>query len=290
MISIIIIVKNDIRIENVLSDLQLIQKPDKTEILVIDSSGGKLDKIRNKFTTVKWLPFHNNTDKKTTIPEQRNMGIENAHGDIIVFIDSDCRPKNDWLVQLVKPIRDGKEYIVAGAIELNDKNSLHTLAHSKNLIHTYIGECPTMNVAIAKRVYDEIGRYDTSFEYGSDVDFSWRAIRAGYKILFKNDAVIFHDVGNRKNEMRRMYVYGKARTRLYRKHTYKMKFFYGNELLTTLYPIFFASLPLSVIFPLYPFVMAIPLIKHRRNNPLNTILMKTMYGTGVLKELIFPNR
>jgi hypothetical protein len=45
MISIIIAVKNDIRIDKTLEELVKIPRPEKTEILVIDASEGNLDEI-----------------------------------------------------------------------------------------------------------------------------------------------------------------------------------------------------------------------------------------------------
>src|SRR5215470_12629024 len=101
MISIIIIVKNDRRIDHVLGILKTIRKPDKTEVIVVDASRGRLDDIRKKFRYVRWIDFENTTKKKTTIPEQRNVGVREAKGDIVVFIDSDCKPDKDWLCELV---------------------------------------------------------------------------------------------------------------------------------------------------------------------------------------------
>ena len=57
MISIIIIVKNDRRIENTLKKLFKIPKPEKTEILVIDASEGNLDDVKNIFPSARFQFF-----------------------------------------------------------------------------------------------------------------------------------------------------------------------------------------------------------------------------------------
>jgi uncharacterized pyridoxamine 5'-phosphate oxidase family protein len=55
MISVIILVKNDREIKNVLNEMFNIPKPEKTEILVVDASEGNLDDIRKKFPKVRWV-------------------------------------------------------------------------------------------------------------------------------------------------------------------------------------------------------------------------------------------
>ena len=287
MISIIIIVKNDRRIADTLRALRDIEKPETTEVIVVDASKGLLDDIKKKYNYARWISFEKKTIKKTTIPDQRNVGIKNAKGDIIAFIDSDCIPHKKWLVELTNPIRKEKENIVAGRVKLNDEKNIHNIEHEKLLTQKYINECPTMNVAINKSLYKSIGNYDESFRFGSDVDFSWRAIKAGYKIRFNPKAVISHDLGDSKNEIRRMYDYGKARTTLYMKHRDRMRIFWGNEFMTTLFPISLLLLPLTIIFPYYPLIFMYPILKHRN---IKLIIMKTMYGTGVLKEFLFPDQ
>lgn len=287
MISVIIIVKNDRRIERLLEALPKIEKPEKTEVIIVDASQGSLADIKKKFSYPRWITFENKLHKKTTIPDQRNVGINHAKGDIIAFIDSDCIPDKKWLVELIKPIRKEKENIVAGRVKLNEKGNVHNIAHEKLLGMKYVDTCPTMNVAIDKKVYGVIGRYDESFRFGSDVDFSWRAIKAGYKIRLNPKAEIYHDLGDAKNEIRRMYDYGKARTRLYMKHKNRIRIFLGNEFLTILFPISIILLPISLFFPYYPLVFLYPIFKHR---DFKLILMKSIYGTGVLKELIIPDK
>ena len=69
--------------------------------------------LKFRFPKVRWIYFHNKTNKKITIPEQRNLGIKKARGDIIVFIDANCVPRKNWLVELTMPIFKDNENIVA---------------------------------------------------------------------------------------------------------------------------------------------------------------------------------
>ena len=59
----------------------------------------------------------------------------------------------------------------------------------------YLRECPTGNIAFHREAFDAIGGFDESFAFGSDIDFSWRLVDAGYRIRTVPDAVVRHDWG-----------------------------------------------------------------------------------------------
>jgi glycosyltransferase involved in cell wall biosynthesis len=44
----------------------------------------------------------------------KNEGVRRSTGDIIVFVDSDCLPEDDWLRRLVEPFRDPTVDVVTG--------------------------------------------------------------------------------------------------------------------------------------------------------------------------------
>lgn len=286
MISIIIIVKNDRRIEQLLVKLELLSKRKDIEVIVIDASNGTLDDIKKDFRKVSWNYYKSSKLNTTTIPEQRNKGVQIAKGDIIVFIDSDCIPHKNWLQELLKPIQREKEAIVAGKVLLSDNNSVHALEFEKNNNRKYLGEAPTMNLALKREVFDKVGLFDTNFQCGEDVDFLWRAIRIGYKIRYAPKAIIYHDLGSNIKEIKRMYVYGTARVDLYKKHQYRKKYFWGGESCKILYPLFFILLPISFIYPYYLALIFFLILNNKSINPFKLILYKTFYGAGILKELI----
>ncbi|GAG39726.1 unnamed protein product, partial [marine sediment metagenome] len=178
MISIIIIVKDDLEIEFTLKNLRLIKKPEKTEIIVVDASEGNLDGIKKKFPKVRWIYFHNITDKKITIPEQRNLGIKKAKGDIFVFVDAGCIVKRNWLINITKPIINKKELIVSGKIKSLSKDKMHNVYWEK-IKSNYRESCGAANLALKKEVFLNIGYFDENFSIGEDVDFVWRASDKG---------------------------------------------------------------------------------------------------------------
>ena len=288
MISIIIIVKSDRGIENTIKKIVKIPKPEKTEILVIDASEGNLDDIKNIFPSVRWIYFHNKKNKKITIPEQRNLGLKKAKGDIIAFIDADCVPDNNWLIELAKSISNEEKIVVAGSIKSIGRKTIWDEERKNS--KKYLDEAPTMNMAFKKEIIKKVGFFDESFNYVSDVDFTWRATDLGYKIRYNKNAIIYHDWGNLRQEIIRSFRCGEARVRLYKKHPHRWKNLFSFDMIVLIYPLYIIFLPLTFFWPYYPLLILVPIIKNIKRQPLKVVCINLIYGFGVLKELFFPNK
>lgn len=290
MISIIIPIKNHRIVSRLLSKLIQLQKPEKTEIIVVDASEGKLNDIRDKFSQVRWLEFKAAT--KMSVAEQRNYGIKKAEGDVIMFIDADCIPKKDWITELVRPIREENEDIVAGLIHsLRKYPRKWAVDHEIVKSQKYVKEAATMNSAFKKKVFDKIGFYDNRFEYGGeDIDICYRALKAGYKIRSQPTAVIDHDWDGIKRNISRIYLYGRANYRFFIKHFKELginQYSYG----IIVFPLFILFSPLTVIFPFYPLILIIPFIKKYLEIKsfelaFEHIIFGLLYGVGFIVDPI----
>lgn len=287
--SIIIVVKNDEGIKNTLVYLRRILDKKETEIIVVDASDGKLDYIRNKYPEVNWIHFLSKAVNKVTIPEQRNIGIKNSKGSRIIFIDANCIPKKDWYVNLIN-MADKNEQIVAGKVNPINKKSVNNINNHSTKVGKYLTECPTINLLIDKKVFDKIGFFDENLEFGSDIDFSWRAIDAGFKIRYEKDAIVFHDWGDFSEEIRRSYRYGVAKSILLIKHISRIKKITQYESITLIYPLFLLFIPLTFIFHYYPLLILIPLIRNYKNNPFKVVYINLIYGVGFLVGLLLNNQ
>ena len=116
MISVVIISKDEPSLGETLTDVthQLGSLDEPGEIVVIDASSGRLDDIRRSHEpTVRWVDFQQPAGIRVSIPHQRNVGVREAAGDVIVFTDAGCRPRPGWLERLVAPLR-ADENVTAG--------------------------------------------------------------------------------------------------------------------------------------------------------------------------------
>lgn len=289
MISIVILSKDEPALDETLDDVaeQAQDAGTSFEIVVVDASDGRLDYIRKRHDEqVRWIQFQRPQGVKVSIPHQRNAGVRAAHGEIIAFTDAGCRPEAEWLKRLLAPFQAG-EHVTAGLVRSASGDSGVYDAWTQPVqVSSYVLECSSGNLAFRRAAFDVLGGFDEAFSYGSDVDFSWRLVDAGYRIRSVPDAIIHHDFGTRGRQLRRSFLYGKARARLYRKHPARLRQALRKDPMIVIYPAFLLGLPLTFIFPWYPALLLIPAWRNRAQGSVKVVVDHLMFGAGVLAELV----
>ena len=293
MISVVIISKDETSLDGTLATAvcQARALGESAEIVVVDASDGRLDYIRLRHQAeVRWVQFDPPPGVTVSIPHQRNVGVRASRGDIIVFTDAGCQPEPEWLSQLVAPLRQDEH--VATGMTLSAPGNTGGSVGDRNTVQgtlatRYLNDCGAATLAFRREVFDAVGGFDESFTYGSDIDFSWRITNAGYKIRGVAGAVVRHDWGTLRRQLRRSYVYGKARARLYRKHPARLRHVFRNDFTVIAYPVFLLGLPLTLIFPFYPALLLIPAWRNRSDGVVG-VLKNLFFGAGVLAGLVAP--
>src|SRR5262249_41874011 len=138
--------------------------------------------------SVRWFDYAQPTDRRVTIPHQRNLGVRHSRGETIVFIDASCVPDPGWLQSLIRPLLSEGEPLAAGSYRSAGGRSIRDEASHFVGDKRYLDEAPTLNLAVAREVLDRVGEFDERFDYGSDVDFTWRAVDAGCRIRYVPEA------------------------------------------------------------------------------------------------------
>jgi glycosyltransferase involved in cell wall biosynthesis len=290
MISVVIISKDEESLDVTVSDVaaQVNALDESCEIVVIDASQGRLEHIRRRHEAdVRWVDFQPPLGVAVSIPHQRNAGVYTARGEIIVFTDAGCRPRTGWLANLVAPLGH-EEVITAGITLATARKGLYEYPDHKTEELIYRPEAPTLNLAFRREAFEAVAGFDERFAYGSDVDYCWRLNDAGYRIRSVAGAVVEHDYGKWRRQLRRSYVYGKARTRLYRKHRARLKHVLHTDPMVVVYPLFLLGLPLTFVFPLYPTLLLIPAWRNRSLGAASILMDHLAFGAGILTELMRP--
>ena len=281
-ISIVVISKDEASLHGTLARLEPLMPDPACEIVVVDASFGRLDAIRRAHKRVRWLDYIPPANVRVSIPQQRNYGVEHAVGDVVVFIDSGCSPRAGWLECLVEPILTEGEMATCGPAVGSG-----SVYHGPGFrVDDYVNECPTLNFAFRVEAYHRIGGFDESFEYGSDIDFTWRLVDAGFRLRYVRDAVIEHDWGGWRRRLRRSYLYGRARARLYQKHQGRLSWILAEDPLPVVYPLFLIGLPVTLRFRFYPLLLLIPIWRNRRMpNTCAIVADHLVQGIGVIGQL-----
>jgi glycosyltransferase involved in cell wall biosynthesis len=290
-VSIVTITKDDpdvaVTVENLLEESR--RYPGDSEVLVVDATPGTPHRVDDG--QVRWIAFEPR-GTKATIPEQRNVGVAQSSGDVVVFIDSGCVPGPEWLRHMTAPIRDEGEQIVAGAHTASGRGSIRDHDLDFRGGSEYLREAPTINLAIVKSVFTAVGGFDESFGYGSDVDFTWRSVASGYRIRHQPSAVVSHDWGATGDDLRRSWVYGQARFKLYAKHPAHRSRVMKDDPIAVLYPLFLLAVVLSRGDRRVLATAAVPMVKNLRRRPLLTFAHNVAFGAGVLRgawRMLAPN-
>jgi cellulose synthase/poly-beta-1,6-N-acetylglucosamine synthase-like glycosyltransferase len=255
----------------------------EAEVVVVDASNGRLEQIHRAYPQCNWIDFRPPDGARISIPHQRNAGVNAAGGNIVVFTDSGCLPSPGWASALLAPLLDGTERVTVGrttgrgAVDLYDATGATPPA--------YVAECPTINMAFRRDAFEAVAGFDESFEYGSDVDFSWRLVDAGLRLRSVPDAVVTADWGTARRQLRRAWSYGRARASLYRKHRGRIRTGWRNDPVPFVYGAFLLALPLTLVFPAFPALLVIPALRNRRTRAALTIADHLVLGAGFLREL-----
>ena len=141
--------------------------------------------------------------------EKRNIGIDNANGEITAFIDDDASPSMHWLHQAVQYFSDPAVGGACGPATTphNDpymaKMGGRIYANyllSGGYIYRYmptsvqeVDDYPTCNLLIRTDILKAIGGYRTDFWPGEDTYLCIQVVKEkGYKIIYDPYAEVFH--------------------------------------------------------------------------------------------------
>jgi GT2 family glycosyltransferase len=166
------------------------------EIIVTDDSKSndcrKL--VEKEFPAVKW-----GTGKRKGPGANRNAGAARATGKWLVFIDDDCVAQEGYLQAYLDAILKNPEVQLFEGYIFPDRPK-----------RTWAETCPenseggmfwTSNLCVRKKVFDELGGFDETFEVAyEDVDFAYRIQQDGKKTLFVPNAAACHPWRTLKRE------------------------------------------------------------------------------------------
>ncbi len=179
---------------------------EKFELIVVDdASTDKTASEIKKFKEVVLVQQKKNKGPAVV----RNLGAKKANGEIIVFTDADCVPKENWLEEMIKPFENKEVVGVQGAYktkqqsltarfvqaEIEDRYDLMKKEMQKKGSIDFVG---SYSAAYKKKTFLEFNGFDESFPTasGEDPELSYRMQKKGLKLVFNQNAIVFHQHPN----------------------------------------------------------------------------------------------
>jgi glycosyltransferase involved in cell wall biosynthesis len=209
-----------------LASLRTLRYPTYEVVVVNDGSTDRTLEISQRYPEVRIFSQENKG-----LSVARNVGYENASGEIIAYTDSDCVVDPDWLTYLAFKFVHGG-FVAVGGPNLPPPEESRTAAcvaaspggPAHVLIDDEVAEhIPGCNMAFLKTTLQEIGGFDPIHRAaGDDVDLCWRLQNHGHAIGFSPAAMVWHFRRNTiKAYLKQQMGYGKAEAQLYFKHPFR---------------------------------------------------------------------
>ena len=179
------------------------------EIIVVDDasndgSGAVLDHFARECKAKKVSLHVVRHARQRGVAISRNSGAEQAHMELLAFIDSDCVATTRWLRELVPVFEDGSIGAVGGMIRAYERHS--TFGRYEDVCSslfmgvrpqqvklegplTYL---PTANFLVRRRAWENIGGF-APLTFGEDVDFCRRLLLSNFAIRYEPRGIVLHD-------------------------------------------------------------------------------------------------
>lgn len=215
-VSVVIITRNEERYIKDLLDSLVTQTILPFEIIVVDAeSDDNTQQIIRRY--MKKYDYVKLYIQKGTRGDGRNYGANKATGDIIAFIDADCIANSFWVQELIEGLKNAD--VVAGQSVRLGYHAFSELQRVGILHNGVDVTYPSCNLAYSKKVFDKIDGFDPSFKEAEEVDLNFRAVDAGYKLVYQADAIVYHRVRESiKGFIKQSFWYGFGRKELTLKH------------------------------------------------------------------------
>jgi glycosyltransferase involved in cell wall biosynthesis len=193
------------------------------ELVVADngSTDGSLERARAFASSRPWVRVIEASGLRSP-GHARNEGARAAVGDLVLFCDADDVVSSGWVSAVAEEARAAD--LVTGPLDLDRLNdsvarAWHGTPPSDRPMrgHGFLPFASGSNCGVWRDVFETLGGFDDERPSGEDVDLSWRAQLAGYRLGFAPDAVVHKRLRSGLRELARQhFCWGRGYAGLFR--------------------------------------------------------------------------
>lgn len=142
----------------------------------------------------------------------RNRGVGHAAGEVLAFIDADCRAHPDWLRNALQTLQAAPDKTILGGdvrIWRDEARGTTAIAAYEGVFayrfKLYIeqhGFSGTGNLVVRRADFDAVGPF-AGIQLAEDMDWGQRACRAGFRFRYVPEMIVYHPA---RGSLRELYV------------------------------------------------------------------------------------
>jgi GT2 family glycosyltransferase len=216
-------------------------EPRADEILVIDSSAdGAVEDVVAGFADAGAHTIHCDTPG---LGSAFNLGLHEAKHEIVLLTNDDCTVDPSWVGQGLDHVSRNRDAIVTGRVRPQGDPEVVPSTIDDPVGHEHVGTPAyvlyTQCMAFRRTNVLEFGGFDGRVRpTAEDNDLSYRWLRAGRRIRYEPDFVVWHHDWRTREQLERLYVnYGIGQGMVYAKHLRRGDLAIARHLLRDLYAI-----------------------------------------------------
>ena len=195
-------------VKNTLKELEN-QSYKNFEIIVVDQTPTIDSTLSNyRFINNNYKYIHS---KIIGLPNARNHGAREASGDILIFLDDDTIPDKNLIISYEKLFSSlGSKVLIGGRVVEKNTNIFKeranisggwitwygkTLKNFDTDVSSYCEWAPGGNFAVSKKLFKEVGGFDTNFigtAVLEDSDFGYTIRKRGGKVYYDPHPIVQH--------------------------------------------------------------------------------------------------
>lgn len=177
---------------------------DLFEIIVVDNG--------SRILPVEVIAGHPNArllqERRPGPGPARNTGVAAARGEILAFIDADCRADPNWLRSIQVALASDRGAVLGGDVRIWRSSPRLKAIEAYESVFAYRfklyiekhGYAGTGNLAVYRRDFEMVGPF-AGIEVAEDMEWGKRARAAGLRIFYVPDMIVFHPARNSLTEL-----------------------------------------------------------------------------------------
>jgi glycosyltransferase involved in cell wall biosynthesis/ubiquinone/menaquinone biosynthesis C-methylase UbiE len=194
------------------------------ELIIVDNdSTDETRQVLDRYAAQRPETTRHLFERRRGLTYARNTAVAAASGEVLVFTDDDVLASADWLNEIHCEFKaDPDLRILGGKVLLANKQSQRVSLHAceeRQYFHSPDGVNFVMgaNMAFRRELFDRVGLFDVRLGAGrffagaDETELVYRGLKAGQRMLYAPNVLVYHDHDRRTLEQAGRLEYGYAK-------------------------------------------------------------------------------